>query len=50
MRLIEDNAISLRLKSDLERYFATAVDLFEVPPPLLGFCHRVGKQFVGSES
>jgi hypothetical protein len=36
IRLIEDNAKSLRLKSDLDRDFAAAV-IFLRPPPLLGF-------------
>jgi hypothetical protein len=33
MRLIEDNAKSLHLKSDLDRDFAAAVQLFEAFSP-----------------
>ncbi len=41
---IEDNAKYHRLKSNLERDFAAAVHCLR-PPPLIGFCLGVVKQF-----
>jgi hypothetical protein len=49
IKLIEVDAESLRLKSNLEKVIAAAI-IFVMPPPLLSCCFGMVNNFVESES